>query len=584
MKADELKQKFIKFFISKNHNLIPNASLIPENDPSALFINSGMHPLVPYLLGNLHPLGKRLTSIQKCVRTDDIDEVGDTYHHTFFEMLGNWSLGDYFKKEAIHFSYEFLTKHLNLDPKRLSVSVFTGDKDAPRDEESAQIWSSLKISSSKIFYYGKKENWWQVGLTGPCGPDTEVFYDTGQKPCCPKCHPNCQCGKYCEIWNDVFMVYNRDQNGKLHLLPQKNVDTGLGLDRTTAILQGRSDDYQTELFLPIVKEIEKISQKTYQQERKSFRIIADHLRAAAFIISAGVEPSNKDRGYILRRLTRRAIRHGKLLGQNQKFTTKIAEVVIKTYQKNYPELKINQKKILQNLDQEEEKFQKTLGKGLKEFEKAKEQITGKTFPGETAFYLYETYGFPLELTQEIAQEKNLKVNIKGFEEAKKSHQKKSRASLTKKFKSGLADASEQVVKLHAATHLLHQALRDVLGSHVKQAGSNITAQRLRFDFTHSEKLTNAQTKKIEKVINQKIKENLPVKAQTVSLKKARQLGAIMLFGQKYPPKVKVYKIGDYSKEVCSGPHVPSTAAIGSVKIKKQEACGAGKRRIYAVLQ
>lgn len=594
MKAIELKKKYLDFFVSKGHKIIPNVSLIPENDPTALFINSGMHPLVPYLSGEMHPLGKRLTSNQRCLRTQDIEKIGDNSHLTFFEMLGNWSLGEYWKKEAIEFSWEFLTKKLSLDSKRISVTCFAGDKNfnLPQDEEAAKIWRSLGISSSKIYFFGKKDNWWSVGETGLCGSDTEMFYDTGKKACGSNCHPGDNCGKYFEIWNDVFMEFDRQTDGTLKRLKQRNIDTGMGVERTIAMLQGEDDVYQTESFNGLTNRIEEISKKKYKKEnKKAMRIIVDHLRAATFAIADGVIPANVEAGYVVRRLIRRAIRYGKELGINQLFTFKIAQVVIKQDSNEYSHLKINQDLILNQLQKEEEKFQAALENGLKEFEKKiTPDLIGKTkkISGETAFYLYETYGFPLELTIELAQEKKLKVDEKKFFQCQKEHQKKSRVSLDKKFAGGLADHSEQVTKLHTVTHLLHQALRQILGEHVHQVGSNITPERLRFDFVHPEKLTPEQIKKIEDLINEQIQKDLAVKVETMNLKEAKKQGALAFFIDKYGDRVKVYSIGPstssgrpYSVEVCGGPHVRSLEEIGSVKIIKEEAVGTGKRRIYA---
>jgi alanyl-tRNA synthetase len=585
MRASDLKAKFLDFFIAKGHRLLPNVSLVPENDPTALFINSGMHPLVPYLLGEPHPLGKRLTSNQRCLRTQDIESIGDNAHLTFFEMLGNWSLGDYWKKEAISWSWEFLTKKLSLDEKRISVSCFVGDKDSPKDEESAQIWESLGVSKERIYFLGTKENWWSVGKTGPCGPDTEMFYDTGKKACGSDCHPGCGCEKYLEIWNDVFMEFNRTAENKLEKLKQRNIDTGMGVERTVAMLQRKEDVYQTELFAGLINQIEEISGKKYEKEnQKTMRIIVDHLRAATFAIADGVMPSNTETGYVVRRLIRRAIRYGRPLQINKLFTFKIAQKIIEDYQKEYPQLKKNQDLILNQCQQEEEKFQKALDKGLKEFEKiiTDDSISkAKKITGQKVFYLYETYGFPWELTAELAQEKGLAVNQEEFLKSQKEHQQKSKASLEKKFAGGLVDHSEQVTKLHTVTHLLHQALRQILGDDVHQVGSNITPERLRFDFTYPEKLTKEQTKKIEDLINEQIKKDLPVKMEMMSLAKAKEKGALAFFMDKYGDQVKVYQIGDFSQEVCGGPHVDSLGQIGSVRIVKEEAVGTGRRRIYA---
>lgn len=586
MKADELREKFLSFFEKKGHKRLPSVSLIPEDDPSALFINSGMHPLVPYLLGQPHPEGKRLTSVQKCLRTNDIDKVGDSFHHTFFEMLGNWSLGDYFKKKAIEFSYEFLTRELKLAPNRLSVTVFKGDEEAPRDEETASLWQSVGIPKERIFYRGKEENWWQVGPVGPCGPDTEVFYDIDpkRKKCSPSCQPGCNCGKYFEIWNDVFMVFNRRKDGSLEKLPQKNVDTGLGLERTLAVLNGLDDDYQTELFRPIIKTIEEFSQKLYQGEnRKAMRIIADHLKAATFIIADGIEPSNKDRGYVLRRLLRRAaVKMYQLRGGLTPVPAfeAICQRIIKIYEGEYFKEDESRQLVGRIIDQEMDRFAQALDKGLKKFEKASDEELNTLF----AFDLFQTYGFPLEITEELFKQKGKSINKREFENIYKKHQELSRKAFQRLFKGGLANHSEEVIKLHTATHLLHGALRKILGNHVQQVGSNITPKRLRFDFTHPKPLTKEEIKKVEDLVNKNIKKNLKVEYETMTLDEAKKVGALAFFGQRYPEKVKVYSIGKFSKEVCAGPHVGFTGKLGRFMIKKEESSGASKRRIYAVLE
>ncbi len=581
MTASQLKKKYLDFFVKKGHKLLPNVSLIPEDDPSALFINSGMHPLVPYLLGETHPLGKKLVSNQRCLRTQDIKSVGDSCHLTFFEMLGNWSLGDYWKKEAIEWSWEFLIKELNLDKEKIFVSCFAGDKDAPRDEETAKIWESLGISKSKIYFLGKKDNWWSVGETGPCGPDTEMFYDTGQKPCGSKCQPGDNCGKYVEIWNDVFMEFNRLPNGKLEKLKQRNIDTGMGVERTTAVLQGKEDIYQTELFSGLINKIEEISGKKYESNQKTMRIIADHLKAAIFVAQDGVGPGNKERSYVMRRLIRRATVKMKQLDiVPSKIIPTVCQEVIKTYESEY-----FNKESAYSIDivirTEIDAFLQTMHRGVKLLQ-AKTNVDGKL-----AFDLYQTYGFPFEVTLELLSQWGKLVNKKRIEEEfnseLKKHQKLSQTSLKKKFAGGLADHSQQVTKLHTATHLLHQALREVLGSHVKQVGSNITPERLRFDFTHSEKLSKKEIKKVEDLINKKIKANLKVKMEVMSLEDAKKKGALAFFNQRYKDKVKVYSIGDFSKEVCGGPHVNSLSEIGGVKIIKEKSIGAGRRRIYAQL-
>ncbi|PIS14599.1 alanine--tRNA ligase [Candidatus Shapirobacteria bacterium CG09_land_8_20_14_0_10_39_12] len=583
MTAKELRQKFISFFLGKGHKEIPSASLIPENDPSTLFISAGMHPLVPYLLGEPHPLGKRLCSVQKCLRTVDIDNVGDGFHHTFFEMLGNWSLGDYWKEEMIFLSFEFLTRVLDIPSEKLSVTCFIGDDDAPRDDETALLWEKVGIPKERIYFLDKKDNWWgPAGKTGPCGPDSEMFFDTGREKCASECQPGCSCGKYIEIWNDVFMQYNKNAQGKYEPLKQKNIDTGMGVERTTAVTSGfMDDDYQTELFWPAIEEIEKLSQKDYEKEanKKSMRIIVDHLRTAVFVLADGVIPSNTEQGYILRRLTRRAVRFGKRLGIEGQFTGRVAETVIKTMGDVYPEIVLAKDKILTELSLEEDRFLKTLQNGLKQFNDFVDK--NKILTGKDAFFLYETYGFPLELTVEMAKEKRLTVDENEFNKALLEHQEKSRLGAEKKFAGGLADHSEASARYHTATHLLHQALREVLGEEVHQSGSNITVERLRFDFSYSQKPIDEQIKRVEVLVNQKIKENLAVTMEIMSLEEAKKQKTLAFFEQKYGEQVKVYHIGNYSKEVCGGPHVSSTGEIGEIKIIKEESCGAGKRRIYA---
>src|SRR3989344_937697 len=583
MQSSELKKKYLEFFNNKQHAIIPSSSLMPENDPTVLFTTAGMHPLVPYLLGQKHPSGKKLVNFQKCLRTDDIEEVGDSTHLTFFEMLGNWSLGDYFKKEAIEWSYEFLTKHLKLDPKRLHVSCFKGDKDAPKDTESAKIWQGLGIPKERVYFFGKKENWWpspKQETTGPCGPDTEMYYDTLKKKCGKDCMPGCNCGKYVEIWNNVFMQYNKTKDGKYTGLKQKNVDTGMGLERTTMVLQNKSSVFETDLFQDMVKKIENLSSK---KDTRAVRIIADHLRAATFILAEKISPSNVEHGYILRRLIRRAVRYGHLINVNNKFAEGIAEVIIKNYKKDYPELEKNKNFILKELEIEEEKFEKTLINGLKLLEKEIPKIKNKIISKEFAFNLFRTYGFPLEMIKEVALEHKLEVDELGFNELFSKHQEISRKGSEYKFKGGLADHSEEVVKMHTATHLLHQALREVIGKHVRQMGSNITKERLRFDFTNPKALTKEEVKKVEGIVNSKIKENLKVERLEMSYNDAIKRGALAFFKEKYPDTVSVYKIGDYSMELCGGPHVKNTKEIKSFKIIKEEAVSAGVRRIKAVV-
>jgi alanyl-tRNA synthetase len=585
MKARELKQKYLDFFKARGHAVIPSAPLVPENDPTVLFTTAGMHPLVPFLLGEPHPMGKRLASVQKSMRTVDIDEVGDTSHHTFFEMLGNWSLGDYWKKEAIEWSYEFLTKELALDSKNLWVTCFAGDSDAPRDTESVEIWKSLGIPSTRIYFYGKKENWWgPAGETGPCGPDSEMFYDTSGKPHGQNCQPGDNCGRFFEIWNDVFMQYRKSKDGKFEPLKQKNVDTGMGVDRTTAVLSGLEDDYKVEdLWRGILSSIEETTKSKYKGNEKAHRVIADHIRASVFVIADGVTPSNKERGYVLRRLIRRAVRFGKVLGVEKPFLREISNSVIMDYKSDYPELEEKKDNIKEIISEEENKFLTTLARGLREIEKQR-QLDGKK-----AFFLYETYGFPLELTEEIAEDRGQKIDKKQFEAEFEKHKKESRTASVGMFKGGLADHSEEVKKLHTATHLLHTSLRKLLGESVAQKGSNITIERLRFDFSHPKKLTDEELRKVEYMINDQIRKDLPVSYEEKNLDFALKEGALAFFGEKYGEKVKVYTIGDsngewFSKEVCGGPHVSHTGEIGSVKIKKQEKIGAGLMRIYAAIE
>ena len=590
MTTQELKQKYLKFFEEKGHKIIPGASLIPENDPTVLFTTAGMHPLVPFLLGEKHPAGHRLVNVQKCIRTGDIEEVGDDVHLTFFEMLGNWSLGDpaapdgigagYWKKEAIEWSFEFLTskKWLGLDKNKLAVSCFTGDKNVPRDEESAKIWLSLGIPKERIIFLGREENWWgPAGKTGPCGPDTEMFYWSGTEPAPKKFNPSDS--QWVEIWNDVFMQYNKVSENKYEELKQKNVDTGMGVERTVAVLNNKKSVFEIEPLKSIIEEVKKLA-NSYNE--RSGRIITDHLRAATFILGdeKGIIPSNVEQGYVLRRLIRRAIRYGKQIGINKPFTHFIAQIVIKKMGKEYPEIVKNKDFIIEQLVQEEERFNKTLKKGLKQFEK----IATKNISGHDAFILFSTYGFPLEMTVEMAKEKGLEVDIEGFEEEFKKHQELSRTATAGKFKSGLADHSKEVTKLHTATHLLLAALRRVLGNHVFQKGSNITAERLRLDFSHPEKLTQEQIKKVEDLVNEQIKKNLPVKCEEMSPEEAKKQGAIGVFDSKYGDRVKVYSIGDFSKEICSGPHVNSTGELGHFRIIKEESSSAGVRRIKAILE
>ena len=583
MKAKELKKKYFEFFKEKRHKLISSASLIPEHDPTVLFTTAGMHPLVPYIMGEPHPAGKRLVDVQKCIRTGDIDEVGDTSHLTFFEMLGNWSLGDYWKKEAIEWSLDFLTskKWLGLDKNKLHVTVFAGDKDAPRDEESSKIWQSLGIPKERIFYLPKEDNWWgPAGTIGPCGPDSEMFMDTGKEKCNEDCKPGCSCGKYFEVWNDVFIQYNKTKEGKYIPLKQKTVDTGMGIERTAAMLQGKKNVFETELFKPI---IDKIDENSKKPNIRSMRIVADHLKAAVFILSENVTPSNLDRGYILRRLIRKSMRHFRILGiEKENFTSEIAKSAIKIYKDDYLELNENKNFILEELEKEEKKFKRTLEKGLKEFNKLIEK--GMKITGKDAFLLFSSYGFPLEMTEELAEEKNLSLNKEEFGKEFKKHQELSRFGAEKRFRGGLADISEETKKLHTATHLLNEAIRVVLkNKNIVQKGSNITKDRLRFDFNFDRKLTPEEIKKVEDLVNEKIKRGLEVKKEEMPLEEAKKKNAQGVFEHKYSERVSVYTIGNFSIEICGGPHVKNTKELGTFKIIKEESCAAGIRRIKAVL-
>jgi alanyl-tRNA synthetase len=584
---DKLKKMYLEFFQEKGHKVIANASLIPENDPTALFTSAGMHPLVPYLMGQQHPSGKRLVNVQKCLRTSDIDEVGDSFHLSFFEMLGNWSLGDYFKKESIPWSYEFLTSRewLNIDEEKLSVTVFAGDEKIPRDTESARIWEGLGIPKDRIFYLPRKDNWWgPIGSTGPCGPDTEIFYDTGKEPCGSECKPGCSCGKYNEIWNNVFMEYNKTPDGEYELLEQKNVDTGMGVERTVAVLQGKDNVYETELFVPLIDRIKEIAdiEEISKEQTRSVRIICDHSRAATFILAEGIVPLNVEQGYVLRRLIRGAIRHGKLLGIEEEFLSELSRIVIETYSRDYPHLKPNEDFIVTELRKEYKKFNHTLERGLNRFNR----IVGrkKEIDGKDAFLLYQSFGFPIEITRELGKENGIYVDVDGFYEEFEKHQKVSRAGADKRFGSGLADTAEDTVKLHTATHLLNEALRRVLGKDIYQMGSNITHERLRFDFNFDRKLTDEEIEEVEELVNRQIKKALPVKRSETTLDEAIKMGSQAVFEQKYGEKVSVYSIGDFSMELCSGPHVKNTGELGRFKIIKEEGISAGVRRIRAVLE
>jgi alanyl-tRNA synthetase len=629
MTAKELRQKYLDFFKSKGHTIIPSASLVPENDASTLFTTAGMHPLVPYLMGEKHPGGKRVANVQKCVRTGDIDDVGDNRHLTFFEMLGNWSFGDYFKKEAIEWSWEFLTGKdwLGLDPERLYVTVFQGEGSIPRDEDSIGIWKAIYknagmdvdvagedemiTGSIRIIPLGSDDNFWIAGSSGPCGPDTEMFYDTRPEEgkLEGKFSELVASGRIMEVWNDVFMEFNKSADGVVEKLSQQNVDTGMGVERTLAMLEGKENVFQTNIFIPILNKISEISEKPYEEKSemgKSFRIIADHLRAAVFMIADGVLPSNVDRGYILRRLIRRAIRHGKILGIENNFTSQIAQVVIENYSDFYTELENNKEKIFEELEKEETKFRMTLERGLREFSRSVDNflitekgdnivtedrdklISEQVLPGKIIFDLYTTYGFPFELIKEIAKEKGLLVDEEGFKKLFKKHQELSRTAAQGKFKGGLADSGVETTKLHTAAHLLLQALRQILGDHVVQKGSNITAERLRFDFSHPEKMTEEEKKKVEEIVNNEIQKNLSVKCEEMNLEEAKKRGAMGVFESKYGEKVKVYTVGEgeerFSQEICGGPHVMNTGELGHFRIKKEESSSAGVRRIKAVLE
>ncbi|MBI9094612.1 MAG: alanine--tRNA ligase [Sphaerochaeta sp.] len=591
--ANQLRQKYIDFFVSKDHTQISGASLIPENDPTVLFTTAGMHPLVPYILGADHPSGKRLTNYQKCIRTGDIEAVGDPHHLTFFEMLGNWSLGAYYKEEAIDYSYEFLTKVLGIDHSLLSVTVFAGDDLVPRDEVAASAWKKHGIPTERIYYLPREDNWWgPAGETGPCGPDSEMFMDTGRPSCGPDCRPGCHCGKYFEIWNDVFMGYKKNADGTYSEMERKCVDTGMGIERTIAILQGKKSVYETEVFAPIIAGIEKLSGKVYGNDEDtdiSIRILADHVRTSVFILGdpKGMAPSNVGQGYILRRLIRRAVRHGHKLGIEGSFLGGLAMVVLGLYDEPYPELQENKAFILQELAAEETKFSETLIKGEHEFEKMLPNLlkgTSRQLSGRTAFKLYDTYGFPVELTRELAKEHGFTVDEEGFKAAFEKHQEVSRSGAEHQFKGGLADHSDKTTALHTATHMLHKALRTVLGEHVGQKGSNITVDRLRFDFTHPAPMTKEELQQVEDMVNAQIKRNLAVTVESMTLDEAKAAGAIAFFESKYGEQVKVYSIGDYSKEVCGGPHVENTSTMGHFKIQKEQSSSAGVRRIKAILE
>ena len=584
MKAIEIRNKYLNFFKEHGHAVIPSASLIPENDPSVLFTTAGMQPLVPYLLGEKHPSGTRLTDYQKCLRTNDIEEVGDNRHLTYFEMLGNWSLGDYFKEESIQMSFDFLTKELQIPVEKLSVTVFAGDEDCPRDEVAAECWKKAGILDGHIYYYGKDDNWWIAGEEGPCGPDTEMFYDTGKPACGPDCQPSCDCGKYVEIWNNVFMEYFKSKDGKYSKLAQRNVDTGLGLERMAMLLQGKETPFDTELFKPVMDKLLELQKIDNIESR---RIIAEHLRSSMMIISDGGRPSNVDRGYILRRLIRRMVRHMNKLQINLDEISTLVDINVENLKEMYPDLAKNEELIKNVIIEEKNKFVKTLAHGEKEFEKemnkAKEQGKNK-IDGKVVFKLYDTYGFPPEVTSELAQENDMTVDMKEFDELFKAHQEKSRMGSEQKFKGGLAEQNETTIAYHTATHLLNAALKVVLGPETHQRGSNITVDRMRFDFNCDHKMTEEEKKQTEDLVNKWIQEALPVTVEEMKKDEAVKSGAECMFIEKYPDVVTVYTIGNVSKELCGGPHVKNTSELGKFKIKKEEASSAGVRRIKAILE
>ena len=589
METINLKDKYLKFFESKGHKVIPSAPIIPENDPTCLFNTAGMQPLVPYLKGEPHPEGKRLTDVQKCFRTNDLDSIGDTTHHTFFEMLGNWSLGDYFKEDAIAWSYEFLTKTLNIPAERLAVTVFKGNHLVPADNESAEIWKKAGIKEDRIAFLGEEDNWWpNMELTGPCGPDTEIFYWRSNEAIPEKFDPENE--NWVEIWNNVFMQYNHETDGTFKPLKNKNVDTGLGVERVTAILEGYTDNYKSSVWRDVISKIEEISGLSYEDKKnaRAMRIIADHIRAVVMIAGddAGIKPSNTDQGYILRRFIRRIIRYAKKLNIdiNSDWEQTLATMIIEKYSKYYSELERNKDVILQVLKDEKVKFNRTLEKGLREFEKETRNIEGKEINKDIAFRLYDTYGFPIELTEELAKENGLTVDTEGFKHKFAEHQEKSREGASQKFKGGLASTGEMETKYHTATHLLNAALKKVLGPHVHQKGSNITAERMRFDFSHNNKMTDEEKQKTEDLVNEYIKMAIPVEKLEMKKEDAINAGAEAMFADKYGDIVSVYKIGDVSMELCGGPHVHNTSELGHFKIKKEEASSAGVRRIKAILE
>jgi alanyl-tRNA synthetase len=587
MNASELRETFQRFFEGRGHQRIRSASLLPENDPTVLFTTAGMHPLVPFLLGEPHPLGRRLVGVQRCIRTDDIDEVGDTSHLTFFEMLGNWSLGDYFRSEALAWSYEFLIDALGIDPSRLSVTVFAGDADAPRDEASAAIWRSLGIPDARIHFLPKADNWWgPVGATGPCGPDSEIFYDTG-KADHPGCRPGCSCGKWFEIWNNVFMAYRKSADGRYERLEQRNVDTGMGIERTVAALQGCDDVFRIEGFRPIIGHLEQVAGRPYAECPKPFRVIADHLRAATFAIADGANPSNVEAGYVVRRLIRRAVRQGRELGIPDHFCADLSGVVVDLFRHAYPELEQHRAPIREEIEREELRFGETLDRAMIEYRKVADGVKAAsetTISADHAFNLFETFGLPLPFTVELAREDGLTVDEAGFENRFREHQERSRRGTEQKFAGGLADHSVEVARLHTATHLLQAALRRVLGPTVQQKGSNITAERLRFDFASPARLTPDQVAQVESLVNEQIARDVSVSFAVMSMEQALGQGALAFFGERYGHAVKVYTIGDFSKEVCGGPHAARTGELGRFKITQQQQIGRGIQRVRAVLE
>ena len=584
MKAIEIREKYLKFFEKHNHKRIPSASLIPENDPSVLFTTAGMQPLVPYLLGQKHPEGTRLTDYQKCVRTNDIEEVGDNRHLTFFEMLGNWSLGDYFKEESIAMSFEFLTKELGIPVEKISVTCFAGDEDCERDTTTAECWKKAGIAEDHIYFYGKDDNWWIAGEEGPCGPDTEMFYDTGKEPCGPDCQPSCDCGKYVEIWNNVFMQFLK-KDGKYTKLPQQNVDTGMGLERITFLLEGKKDPFETELFAPVMEKLQELATNDSIESR---RIAAEHLRSSMMIIADGGRPSNVDRGYVLRRIIRRMTRHLNKLGIDLSKMSELIDLDIDILKDMYQELDANRETIKETIIAEQEKFMRTLERGEREFTKVINKLKAENknlIDADTAFNLYETYGFPPEITRELAKENNFEVvETAEIEKKFKEHQEKSKAGSEQKFKGGLSGTGEQEIKYHTATHLLNAALRVVISPDCHQKGSNITPERMRFDFNCDHKLTDEEKQKLEDQVNAWIEQDLPVSFEEMNKNDAAAKGAEHEFLERYPDIVKVYTIGDVSMEICGGPHVEHTGVLGHFKIKKEEASSAGIRRIKAILE